>query len=748
MRSGSHISFFSPHSLPFKICLIITLVEGFFLALFGSYFLKVYHNELDQDVKNRLIQAGILMSQQSLQFYTAAQKDIISQLVGEKVLECFVINPNGTILFTEDQEKKGQPYSLFLKEEESALPVNAIQHFTITRYRTADNHPVITSFAPLTLEDLFFGSLFIRISAERLEQQKQDIFITFCAGAFGTILFTLLGEILFLYRTTVPRLKNISTALERVERQQAYTYSEIPTGPPDQIGIFLRRINTILKTLTTTNENLRKLYFAGEQIGAASNRMTLYATATSIVCRFFNVQQGEIDQLIQSNIDNFYHSPQIGQLTSSEDKRKLFLCLPNPENTNEFLWAQFSRKDNGKIEKVDQNLYLEHLSRIFRSAIRRISAFEEIAQAEERYRELFSSAVEGIFRATPGGQFEVVNPAMAAMSGYDSPEDMIHSITDIGAQFYAEPRDRGTIFETMLTKGKIVDYEAFFKRKDGSIFPGAISCHRVENDQGGIVAYEGRVVNIEERKLRELAEQNRKAAEAVSRVQMKMVAQLEQNEQQLQQSLEEKEILLREIYHRTKNNMLVIISMLKLQLAKLSDQQARMILEETENRIRAMAMVHEKLYQSENLVDIDLASYLTDLTQALTNSLLVTNHITIQTDTQPVPISIDHAVPLGLAVNEIITNSLKHGFPGEMTGTIRLTLCQRHNNMIELTIKDSGIGLPEDFSLDQPHSFGLQIAQNLICKQLGGTITMTSEHGTQTLISFTEPERLQRITMV
>jgi len=68
--------------------------------------------------------------------------------------------------------------------------------------------------------------------------------------------------------------------------------------------------------------------------------------------------------------------------------------------------------------------------------------------------------------------------------------------------------------------------------------------------------------------------------------------------------------------------------------------------------------------------------------------------------------------------------------------------------MIELTIKDSGIGLPEDFSLDQPHSFGLQIAQNLICKQLGGTITMTSEHGTQTLISFTEPERLQRITMV
>ena len=688
------------------------------------------------------------MSQQALHFLKATNQKLIGQLIQEEVTECLVINPDGTILFAADIEKRGEPYRNFLHNEEMALPFQAFQQFNTVSYQDLNGNSFISSLAPLTVDDLFFGNLFIRISAKDIEQKKHHILYLFIVGSILTLLLTVIAEAIFIYHLIAPRIESTFASLSRIEQNQLFVHQEIPPGPPDQIGLFIRRINSILSTITSNNKALKKLFIAGEQIANTVDKKMLYSVSTSIVCRFFNVQQGELDQLIEGEIENFYHQyPDIGTLTCSDDKRTLFLSLPNPHKNAEFLWAKFFRKDGEAIEGTDHAIYLDHLSRIFKNAIRRISAFEEIAQAEERYRELFSSAVEGIFRTTESGKFEVINPALAAMSGYDSPEQMINSITNIGTQFYADHNDREALFETLLKENKIVDREILFRRKDGSIFPAAISLHYVKNTQGGIIAYEGRIVNIEERKLREQEEQNRKAAEAVSRVQLNMVSKLEKNEQQLQQSLKEKEILLREIYHRTKNNMLVIISMLKLQLGDISDPKTLSIFQETENRIRAMAMVHENLYRSDSLVDIDLASYLTELATTLIKSMVINQNITIETETEPVPISIDNAVPLGLAVNEIITNSLKHGFPDNRSGSIILHLCQSAENVIQLRVKDTGIGIPESFDFEKNNSFGLQITKNLIRKQLHGTITMRQDNGTETEICFTEPERIQRMLL-
>lgn len=746
MRSDSKIGFLSFRSVPLKICASILLIEGIFLFFLGFYFIESYTLEIDKITKNKLAQPGILMSQRALHFLKATNQKLIGQLIQEEVIECLVINPDGTILFSADADKKGKPYRNYLHEKEMALPFQAFQQFNTVSYRDVNDNAFVSSLAPLTVDDLFFGNLFIRISAKHIEQKKQNILYLFLIGSITTLLLTVIAEAIFIYHLIVPRMESSFASLSRIERDQLFVHQEIPPGPPDQIGLFIRRINSILSNITSNNKALKKLFIAGEQIANTVDKKMLYAMSTAIVCRFFNVQQGELDQLIEGEIESFYHQyPDIGTLTCSDDKRALFLSLPNPHKKNEFLWAKFFRKDGGVIEETSNPVYLDHLSRLFKNAIRRISAFEEIAQAEERYRELFSSAVEGIFRTTEAGRFEVINPALAAMSGYDSPEEMMQSITDIGSQFYAKHGDREAIFETLLREKKIVDREIMFRRKDGSVFPAAVSLHYVKNTQGGIIAYEGRIVNIEERKLREQEEQNRKAAEAVSRVQLNMVSKLEKNEQQLQQSLKEKEILLREIYHRTKNNMLVIISMLKLQLGEISDPTTLSIFQETENRIRAMAMVHENLYRSDSLVDIDLGGYLTELISALVKSMVINQQITIEAETEPVPISIDHAVPLGLAVNEIVTNSLKHGFPDNRSGSIILRLCQSAENVIQLRVKDTGIGISASFDFEKNSSFGLQITKNLIRKQLHGTITMRQDNGTETEIRFTEPERIQRI---
>ena len=133
---------------------------------------------------------------------------------------------------------------------------------------------------------------------------------------------------------------------------------------------------------------------------------------------------------------------------------------------------------------------------------------------------------------------------------------------------------------------------------------------------------------------------------------------------------------------------------------------------------------------------IDLGNYLAEMVTTLVSTMVVDDCITVETDTIAVPISIDHAVPLGLAVNEIVTNSLKHAFPKGKKGIIALQLCLTNDNMIELHLKDSGVGVPADFILEQSASFGLQMAKNLVTKQLGGTMTIEKNHGTENNHSF------------
>lgn len=213
----------------------------------------------------------------------------------------------------------------------------------------------------------------------------------------------------------------------------------------------------------------------------------------------------------------------------------------------------------------------------------------------------------------------------------------------------------------------------------------------------------------------------------------------------IQASLREKEALLREIHHRVKNNLQVISSLMSLQADRISDDEARKMLKESQTRIRSMAFIHEKLYQSRDLSKVDFASYIRSLAASLFQSyMLDPGQVRLETDLEDVGIDINSAGPCGLLVNELISNALRHAFPAGRKGTVRIGLRRETDGTIMLRVADDGIGLPETLDIRKADSFGLQIL-GLLVEQLDAKIDLDRTNGTTFTISFRELDYKARI---
>ena len=210
-------------------------------------------------------------------------------------------------------------------------------------------------------------------------------------------------------------------------------------------------------------------------------------------------------------------------------------------------------------------------------------------------------------------------------------------------------------------------------------------------------------------------------------------------EERIKQSLEEKEVLLREIHHRVKNNLQVISSLLNLQSAYVDDCQYREMFKESQNRVKSMSLIHEKLYQSENLANIDFEEYIRALTNGLIHSYGINTHkISLNVEVDNVSLGIDTAIPCGLVINELVSNSLKHAFP-DGKGEILVSL-HSNNGITELIVKDNGVGIPEDIHIKNTTSLGLRLVCILAQDQLNGNITLMRTNGTEFCITFGEVE--------
>ncbi|MFS0518046.1 sensor histidine kinase [Nostoc sp. UIC 10607] len=209
-----------------------------------------------------------------------------------------------------------------------------------------------------------------------------------------------------------------------------------------------------------------------------------------------------------------------------------------------------------------------------------------------------------------------------------------------------------------------------------------------------------------------------------------------QAEEQIKASLQEKEVLLKEIHHRVKNNLQIISSLLNLQAEYLKDNQALEVFKDSQNRIESMALIHEKLYQSQDLARINFADYIQDLVTNLFYSYNVnSNSITLKMKVEEVFLAIDAAIPCGLIINELISNSLKYAFPERELGEICIDFCSIEPNLFTLTISDNGVGLAQDFDFQATESLGLRLVKGLT-QQLQGNIDFISDNGVKYKIQF------------
>ena len=208
-------------------------------------------------------------------------------------------------------------------------------------------------------------------------------------------------------------------------------------------------------------------------------------------------------------------------------------------------------------------------------------------------------------------------------------------------------------------------------------------------------------------------------------------------EKEIKTSLEEKKVLLQELYHRTMNNMQVICAILALQAGRINDEQVVRIFQETENRIRSMALVHKKLYQSKDLSSINFKEYVGDLANLLMSSYNVaSNGIALTFDMDDVHVLIDTAVPCGLILNELISNALKHAFPGERAGEIKIQLHKTRRGEIELGVSDNGVGIPAGVDLGKSPTLGMETIFTIAEHQLQGQVQFQTRDGVACRIQF------------
>jgi two-component sensor histidine kinase len=211
-----------------------------------------------------------------------------------------------------------------------------------------------------------------------------------------------------------------------------------------------------------------------------------------------------------------------------------------------------------------------------------------------------------------------------------------------------------------------------------------------------------------------------------------------QAEGKLLDSLQEKEVLLREIHHRVKNNLQIITSLLRLQAGQVQNTVAREILRESQNRVQSIAFIHEQLYLTKDFSKIDFSRYFQSLAHHLFQSFGArSNLITLKVDIENIFLDMDLAIPCSIIFNELISNALKHAFPEGRSGKIEISLSEFGENY-EMAVRDDGVGLPPDWKMESTASLGLQLVTALV-QQIQGKLDCDRQGGTRFRIVFPKP---------
>jgi len=306
------------------------------------------------------------------------------------------------------------------------------------------------------------------------------------------------------------------------------------------------------------------------------------------------------------------------------------------------------------------------------------------------------------------GRIVRFNPYMEAISGY--------SLEEVKGKDW---------FSTFLPKQ---DYAKIRK-----LFTKAVSDIQISGNVNSIMTKDGRELEIEwYNKTLKDAKGNIVGVLAIGQdITERMKA-----EEKVKASLKEKEVLLKEINHRVKNNMQIIVSLLRLQSYAAKDKKLEDMFKVAQNRVRSMAIIHEKLYKSEDFASIDFASYIRSLTIHLMQTYQIDpEQINFIADVKDICLDINQGVPVGLLINELVSNALKHAFPKGKKGEIIVKFHTDKKGKKTLIVSDNGIGYPDKVDMSKPKTLGMQLIKDLT-KQIGGKLDLVNKAGTTFKITF------------
>lgn len=240
--------------------------------------------------------------------------------------------------------------------------------------------------------------------------------------------------------------------------------------------------------------------------------------------------------------------------------------------------------------------------------------------------------------------------------------------------------------------------------------------------------------------LEELVRERTTRLEEANALLQKEIAERKQSAAKLQAALGEKEVLLKEVHHRVKNNLQVVSGLLMLQQDNTNDPHIISALKESRNRVQSMALVHQTIYQSENVSRICLDKYLPQLAEAVKTSFEGSgeNRISLNIKCEEISLSLDKAVPCGLIINELLSNSYKHAFPNGCSGEIKIQVNVFENKNVEIIVYDNGKGFPDDFETEKRNTLGIYLVTGLVETQLGGTLYLGNEQGAKVSFLFSE----------
>jgi len=330
-------------------------------------------------------------------------------------------------------------------------------------------------------------------------------------------------------------------------------------------------------------------------------------------------------------------------------------------------------------------------------------ARDALIESEKRYRMLFDSINDGVVlhEIDENGipeRFIEVNAQFCTMTGFSRKELLKMTPLDLAK---GEPFSEARTVRDKLVRGRSAFFERTLTTRSGNKLYCEFNAHSLV--LGGRTVVLSVVRDITERK------------EARDRI---------------RNSLAEKETLLREVHHRVKNNLQVISGLLNLQSHYIDDEGVRTIYKESQNRIKTMALIHEELYQREDLARINMADYIQGLTRNLMASYFASDgRIKLTLDLADADIVLDTAIPCGLIVNELVSNALKHAFPGGRTGEVRVVLASKGEDIYELTVSDNGVGLPDGLDYLRTKSMGMQLVV-VLAQQLDADLRYGGGPGT------------------